>query len=201
MALPLHLIGMSEIQSIAGLSLAEITVLAAREKTPPVHLWNPPDCGNSAMRILADGRWLHEGTPINRIALVQLFASILRRDPDGSYWVVTPVERQSVDVDDAPFVAVELQVTGAGRGQALAFRLNTGGIVIAGAEHPIRVGAGDAGPKPYLHVRGDAGHPLEARIERAVYYELAEMALEHPEQTVHGVWSQGAFFPLDGPAP
>ncbi len=197
MPLSLHLVRMADIHSIAGLDLAEIQALVTAEKSPPLHLWNPPDCGQSAIRILADGRWLHEGNPINRIALVQLFASILRRDPDGSYWVVTPVERQSVEVEDAPFVAVELQVTGAGQEQALAFRLNTGSIVIAGADHPIRVAATEQGPKPYLHVRGDFAHPLEARIERAAYYELAELALSHPEQTVNGVWSQSVFFAMD----
>jgi hypothetical protein len=150
-----------------------------------------------AMRILADGRWLHEGGPINRIELVQLFASILRRDADGSYWVLTPVERQSVEVEDAPFVAVEVQVIGAGTEQVLAFRLNTGGIVIAGADHPIHVTSGDTGPKPYLHVRGDFAYPLQARISRAVYYELADLALAEDTGATPGVWSNGVFFPFD----
>jgi uncharacterized protein len=179
--------------SIAGLSIAEITALAQDEKLPPVHLWNPPDCGQSAIRILADGRWLHEGTPINRPELVRLFASILRRDADGSFWVVTPVERQSVEVEDAPFIAVELQVEGSGDAQNLAFRLNTGGVIVAGPAHPIRVAKGSAGPKPYLHVRGNPAHPLEALIARSVYYELADLALAR-DAAAPVVWSNGASF-------
>jgi uncharacterized protein len=185
------------IASIAGLSLSEIQALIATEKRPPLYLWNPPDCGQSAIRILADGRWLHEGNPINRAELVQLFASILRRDSDGQYWVVTPVERQSVEVEDAAFIAVELAVHGARADQVLAFRLNIGSAVIAGPDNPIRVGQGNTGPKPYLHVRGDLTHPIEARIARAVYYELAELAVPHPESGALGVWSSGAFFALE----
>jgi uncharacterized protein len=185
------------ISSIAGLSLAEIEALITAEKRPPLHLWNPPDCGESAIQILADGRWLHEGNPINRPELVQLFASILRRDPDGQYWVVTPVERQSVEVEDAPFIAVEMEPHGSGDDQTLAFRLNIGSAVIAGADHPIRMAQGQSGPKPYLHVRGHARHPVEARIARAVYYELANLVEPHPETGTLGVWSKGHFFPLE----
>ncbi len=184
---------------LAGLSLQEIAALADGEKLPPVHLWNPPDCGESAIRILADGRWIHAGSPINRPELVRLFASIMRRDPDGRYWLVTPVERQSVEVEDAPFVAVEVMAAGEGCDATLGFRLNTGGVVIAGPDHPLRFADGATGPKPYLHVRGALAHPIEARIARSVYYELAERALAPAlagRDDPPGLWSRGMFFPM-----
>lgn len=137
------------------------------------------------MRILADGSWLHEGAPIRRPALVKLFASILRREADGSYVVVTPGERLTVAVDDAPFVAVELATEGEGAARRLAFRLNTDDIVVAGPEHRVIAGNG----RPYLHVR----HGLTARIARPVFYEMAELALA---EGADGLYSDGAYFAL-----
>ena len=177
---------------LSGRSLAEIVRLAGAKKLPPVEKWNPTHCGDSAMRIARDGTWFHEGSPIGRPAMVRLFSTILRREPDRSYVLVTPVEKLSIEVEDAPFVAVELKTEGEGRARNLAFRLNTGDLVVAGPEHPIRIGSGEDGPHPYVEVR--AG--LEALVARAVYYELAELALAEDAQPP-GLWSGGAFYPLE----
>jgi hypothetical protein len=177
---------------LASLSLAEIAALADSDRLPPVEKWNPSHCGDSEMRIAADGSWHHQGSPIAREAMVRLFARILRREPDGSYVLVTPVEKLSIVVDDAPFVAVEMKVEGEGEDAALAFRLNTGELVTAGPDHPLRFELRGDEPRPYLHVRGG----LEALVARSVFYELADRALtENPP----GVWSRGAFFAM-GPA-
>src|ERR1700754_2280203 len=125
-------------QDLARLSLAEIARLADERRVPPVEKWNPEHCGDSAMRIARDGTWYHEGSPIGRAAMVRLFSSILRREPDGSYILVTPVEKLSIAVEDAPFVAVELKTEGEGSERRLAFRLNTDELVVAGPEHPLR---------------------------------------------------------------
>jgi uncharacterized protein len=139
----------------------------------PVHQWNPPYCGEMDMRIAADGRWYHEGSPIGRLPLVQLFASILRLDPDGHYYLVTPVEKVRIRVDDCPFVAVLLDVDGQGEQQTLRFTLNTEEQVVAGPDHTITVTtAKDGQPHPVLHVR----HGLNALISRSVFYQLAAMA-------------------------
>ena len=177
---------------LAGLSLGEIARLAAEKKLPPVASWNPGHCGDSAMRIAADGTWYHEGSPIGRQVMVRLFSTILRREPDGRFVLVTPVEKLDIAVEDAAFVAVEMKSEGAGRDRALAFRLNTGDLVLAGPDHRLRLDAGEDGPHPYLEVR--AG--LEARLARPVYYELAEIALAEGAQPP-GVWSRGAFFALE----
>ena len=169
------------------LTLAEMTRLADERRLPPVERWDPPHCGHSFMRIARDGSWYHEGRPIRRPELVRLFASILRREPDGGYLLVTPAEKLTIDVEDAPFVAVEMRSEGEGRERALAFRLNTGEIVLAGPGHRLRLD----GTRPYLEVRGR----LDALIARAVWYELAELALGEG-----GVWSGGAFFPIGGGA-
>jgi len=176
---------------LSGLGLAEIARLAAERKLPPVECWDPPHCGDSRMRIARDGTWFHEGSPIGRPAMVRLFSSILRREADGGFVLVTPVEKLAIEVEDAPFNAVEVQTEGAGRERALAFRLNTGEIVIAGPDHLLRLEQREDGPHPYLAVR--AG--LEARVARPVYYELAEIALNE-EADPPGVWSGGAFFAL-----
>ncbi|MBX3562846.1 MAG: DUF1285 domain-containing protein [Sphingomonas sp.] len=175
---------------LAGLGLAEIARLAEERKLPPVEKWNPQHCGHSQMRIARDGTWHHEGSPIGRPAMVRLFSTILRREPDGRHVLVTPVEKLDIDVEDAPFVAVELKSEGKGESRRLAFRLNTGDPVVAGPEHPLRLGA-----RPYLAVRGG----MEALIARPVYYELAELALAEGAQP-SGLWSGGAFFPLEGGA-
>ncbi|UIJ47084.1 DUF1285 domain-containing protein [Sphingomonas cannabina] len=177
---------------LASLSLAEIADLAARRKLPPVEQWNPGHCGDSEMRIARDGTWYHQGSPIGRAAMVRLFSTILRREPDGGYVLVTPVEKLDIAVEDAPFVAVELKAEGRGRDMRLAFRLNTDELVAAGPEHPLRFEAHDEGPRPYLHVRGG----LEALVARPVYYELAEIALAG-DADPPGLWSDGAFFPLE----
>lgn len=176
---------------LAGLPLAEIARLAAEKKLPPVASWNPSHCGDSFMRIARDGRWYHEGSPIGRMAMVRLFSTILRRESDGSFVLVTPVEKLSIEVEDAPFVAVELRSEGEGEGRSLAFRLNTGDLVVADPEHPLRFETGADGPLPYLAVRDG----LDALVARPVYYELANLAIAEGADPP-GLWSAGAFFPM-----
>jgi hypothetical protein len=161
---------------------------------PPVHLWNPAHCGDIDIVIRRDGLWLHEGSPIGREALVRLFSTVLRKDPDG-FHLVTPVEKMRITVEDAPFVAVRVDQVG----DALRFTTNVGDEVEAGPDNAIRVGADPATgePRPYLHVR----RGLEAKLRRPVFYELVEMAEERetPEGPRLGVWSNGVWFPV-GPA-
>ena len=144
------------------------------------------------MRIARDGTWFHQGSPIVRAAMVRLFSTILRREPDGRFVLVTPVEKLDIAVEDAPFLAVEVKIEGEGEAMRLAFRLNTGDLVVAGADHPLRIETREDGPHPYLTVRGG----LDALIARSVYYELAQLALAQ-EGTPPGIWSQGVFFPLE----
>lgn len=163
---------------------------AARSGPPPVHLWDPPDCGDIDMEIRRDGTWFHEGTPIGRPALVRLFASILRRDGER-FVLVTPAEKVGLRVEDAPFVAVDFER----EGEALIFTTNVGDRVEAGLEHAIRVERDERGePSPYLHVR----RGLEALIDRKSFYRLAEIGetAEHEGQEWFGVRSRGAFFPM-----
>ena len=150
---------MPPLPDLAALSLAEIAQLAAEQRLPPVEKWNPTHCGDSEMRIARDGTWFHQGSPIGRINMVRLFSTILRREPDGSHVLVTPVEKLDIAVDDAPFVAVELKAERDGDAATLAFRLNTGDLVTAGPDHPLRFAPGEDGPRPYLHcaVRGGSG--------------------------------------------
>jgi hypothetical protein len=183
---------MDPLPDLAVLSLADIARLAEERKLPPVERWSPTHCGDSEMRIARDGTWFHQGSPIGRQAMVRLFSTILRREDDGGYVLVTPVEKLDIAVEDAPFTAVEMKNDGEGRESRLAFRLNTGDLVSAGPDHPLRFEDREEGPRPYLHVRGG----LEALVARPVYYELAALALageDHPP----GVWSNGAFFPLE----
>ena len=171
-ALPAGLIGIAE---------------AARRALPPVHLWNPPNCGEIDILIRADGVWLHEGSPIGRKELVRLFSTVLRKDPDG-YCLVTPVEKLSIRVEDVPFRAVAVER----RGEDLVFATDVGDETTAGPEHPIRVEVADDGePRPYVHVRGD----LEARIERSVFYELVEAA-DRDAGGALGIRSGGVWFEL-----
>lgn len=174
---------------LSNLSLADIARLAGERRLPPVEKWNPSHCGDSQMRIARDGTWYHEGSPIGRPAMVRLFSTILRREPDGKFVLVTPVEKLDIEVEDAPFVAVELRSEGEGRTRNLAFRLNTGDLVVAGPDHRLRF---EAGPHPYLEVRGG----LDALVARPVYYELAELALADGASPP-GLWSDGAFFALE----
>lgn len=161
----------------------------------------PVECGDLPFLIRRDGTWLYRGTPINRKELVCLFSSVLRREDDGSFWLQTPAERGRIEVEDAPFIAVELDWAGDGRQQVLSFRTNVDQVITAGPENPIRV-AHDlltCEPTPYLLVRPGAGPwGIEARINRAVYYELVALAV--PEwvgcRRMLGVWSSGKFFSL-----
>ncbi|MEZ5995682.1 MAG: DUF1285 domain-containing protein [Hyphomonadaceae bacterium] len=163
---------------------------AGDKSLPPVDKWNPAHCGDIGMEIMADGTWKHEGTRITREALVKLFASILRKDEDGRTYLVTPVEKIVVKVEDAPFVAVRADRAGAGRGQTIVFTTNTGDVVAAGPDNPIRVAYQGEEPRPYVLVRGR----LEARILRAPFYELVDWA--EPREGRLGVWSGGAWFQL-----
>ena len=155
----------------------------------------PRDLGDLDMRIARDGTWSYRGSPIGRPALVKLFASVLRREPDGCYWLVTPAERGRIEVEDVPFLAVALTVAGDGREQQLIFRTNLDDIVAAGPDNPLRVEtAANGEPAPYIRVR----ERLEARITRPVFYDLVELGRdERVEDTVQfGVWSGGRFFRL-----
>jgi hypothetical protein len=161
----------------------------------------PIECGDLPFLIRRDGTWLYRGSPINRKELVCLFASVLRRDAEGDWWLQTPAERGRIEVEDAPFVAVELEWGGDGRRQTLSFRTNTDQVVTAGPDHPIRMSHDllTCEPTPYILLRsGDGAHGIEARVNRAVYYELVALAV--PEYVgphlMLGVWSSGQFFPL-----
>ncbi len=176
-----------------------VTANAAAAAAKPRRV--PVDCGDLPFLIKRDGTWMYRGSPIARKELVCLFASVLQRDEDGTFLLETPAERGRIEVEDAPFVAVELDFTGDGRRQVLSFRTNVDQVITAGPEHPIRV-AHDlltCEPTPYMLVRPGRGHlNVEARIGRAVYYEL--VALGVPEfvgcRRMLGVWSSGVFFPL-----
>lgn len=163
---------------------------------PPVHLWNPPYHGDLDIRIHRDGSWSYLGSPIQRPALVRLFSTILRLDPDGRYYLVTPVERVGITVEDAPFLAVSLAVDGEGTAQRLTFTTSVGDSVVAGPDNPLRVVTDPETqkPAPYVHVR----RGLEALISRPVYYDLAELCVVHDMEgeRAFGVWSEGAFFPF-----
>jgi len=158
----------------------------------PVERWNPPYCGEIDMRIAADGTWFYRGSPIGRDALVRLFASILRREPDGRHVLVTPVEKVGITVEDAPFMAVEVASEGDGAERVLTFRTNVGDIVAAGLEHPLRFQTESAtnGLKPYVLIRG----ALEALATRALQLELVALAGEFGGRS--GLWSGGVFFPF-----
>ncbi|MBD3770739.1 MAG: DUF1285 domain-containing protein [Rhodobacterales bacterium] len=165
-------------------------------KLPPVHLWKPEQSADIGMEIHTDGSWWHEGARINRDRLVKLFSRILRKDEDGQTWLVTPYEKVIVKVEDAPFLAVRVDLVGEpGPGRTLAFLTNLDDITLAGPEAPIRVETDpETGePSPYVLVRGR----LEAKLTRAAFYELVELAEPSPDDPdVLGVWSQGSFFPI-----
>jgi hypothetical protein len=156
---------------------------------PPVHLWNPPFCGDLDMRIARDGTWFYEGTPIGRPALVKMFSSILKRE-EGKYFLVTPVEKVGIVVDDAPFVAIDFDATGEGVDQVLKFVTLVDDFAVAGADHPIRVerDAETGEPSPYILIRSD----LEALIDRKSFYRLVDLGVLH--EGWFGVWSGGQFF-------
>jgi len=167
---------------------------ASAGKRPPI------DCGDLDIRITHDGTWFYRGSPIGRLPLVKLFASVLRREADRRYWLVTPAERGRIEVEDVPFLAVAVTVEGEGRDQRLIFRTNLDEFVTAGPDNPLRVQTTASGePAPYILVRDE----LEARLARPVFYELVELGTEEPigETTQFGVWSKGVFFRLGEPAP
>lgn len=181
-------------------SLEQLLALLKREAgtgdkgLPPVDRWNPAHCGDIGMEILADGTWKHEGTRIMREPLVKLFASILRKDEDGATYLVTPVEKIIVKVEDAPFVAIRADRVGEGENQSIVFTTNVGDIVTAGPDHPLRMDRRGEEPRPYVLVRGR----LEARVLRAPFYELVEWAEMRGGRL--GVWSSGAWFELGATA-
>ncbi len=198
-------VGESEITVMSGIGdsnkaasglegLARAARKSGGKTLPPVHLWNPPHCGDIGMQIARDGTWFYQGSPIGRLPLVKLFASILRKDRDG-HVLVTPVEKVSVDVEDAPFLAVEMARETQGQGQMLAFRTNVDDWVHAGPDNPIRFEAGAAGGvKPYIRVRAD----LWALVSRPLFYDLVEIGetREVDGQEMFGVASQGTFFAM-----
>ena len=175
--------------SAEGIAASARAAKAKGRGLPPVHLWNPPFCGDLDMRIARDGTWFYLGTPIGRPELVRLFSTILRRD-GGDYFLVTPVEKVGITVDDAPFVAVDFEVAGAGETQNLRFETNVGDHVTAGPDHPICVTRDpETGePSPYVLVRAN----LEALIDRKSFYRLVDIGADH--EGWFGLWSDGAFF-------
>lgn len=180
--------------------LSKLLAALDMSKLPPVEKWNPPYRGDIGLEIKTDGTWFYQGSPISRMPMIKLFSRVLRRDADGRHYLVTPAERVDIAVEDAPFLAVEMQVEGEGREQQLVFRTNVDDIVACRDENPIRFveEAGSGGLKPYLLVRGR----LEALVTRALYYDLVEMAIgsdERPEGVSAdqpGLWSGGQFFAL-----
>ncbi|MGB8316111.1 MAG: DUF1285 domain-containing protein [Aestuariivirga sp.] len=172
--------------------LKEATATAKARGLPPVHLWNPPFCGDLDMRIAADGTWFYMNSPIGRKPLLKLFASVLRHDEDGKYYLVTPVEKCGIGVDDAPFLAIRMNVEGEGKAQVITFETNVDDVVEVNAEHPLRfeTEAGTSGLKPYVLVRAR----LEALVSRALFYDL--VAKGCVEGAWFGVWSSSEFFPM-----
>ncbi|WP_299550781.1 DUF1285 domain-containing protein [uncultured Tateyamaria sp.] len=168
--------------------VASITAAKTRG-LPPVHLWNPPFCGDLDMRIARDGTWFYQGTPIGRPGLVKLFSSILKRE-EGKYFLVTPVEKVGITVDDAPFVAIDFEVEGTSETQVLTFVTHVDDVAVAGQDHPIRVERDpETGePSPYILIRAD----LEALIDRKSFYRVVDLGTHHDGW--FGVWSGGHFF-------
>lgn len=175
-----------------GQSLAQLAAaIEARAGPPPVDRWDPPHCGHSAMRIARDGTWFHEGRPINRPAMVRLFASVLRREADGSHVLVTPVEKLSIDVEGTAFRATQMTMEGDGETRRIGLALDSGDALIVGADHPLMIIDMPDGPSPRVGVR----FGLEAELIRSLYYELADIALAEGHDPP-GVWSDGIFFKL-----
>lgn len=176
-------------------TLAAAAKAAGKKGPPPVHLWNPEFCGDLDMRIARDGTWFYLGTPIGRPALVKLFSSIIRKDGE-EYFLVSPVEKVGIKVDDAPFVAVDFEVEGSGQQQSLTFLTHVDDEVTAGPDHPIRVvrDPETGEPSPYVLVRRN----LEALIDRKSFYRLVDIGCHeiHDGDRWFGLWSQGQFFPM-----
>jgi hypothetical protein len=178
---------------LKGISLAELQSLIEERRLPPVEKWNPPYCGHSGMRISRDGTWLHDGRPITRAAMVRLFSTILRREPDGSHVLITPVEKLGIDVESTAFRAIEMDTEGSGKNRRIALALDSGDAVIVGRNHPLEVMEGPDGLSPRVKLR----HGLEAELSRPIYYELADIALSE-DSSPPGIWSDGCFFSLAG---
>src|ERR1700712_4102150 len=189
--------GQTATQNLDGLTAAAREAAAnsaASKGLPPVHLWNPPFCGDLDMRIATDGTWFYQGTPIGRPALVRLFSTILKRE-EGKHFLVTPVEKVGIRVDDAPFLAVEMIRDENERGRELRFRTNVDDWVTCDSHHRLRFQpSADGGLTPYLHVRAD----LWAKVTRALYYDLVDMGEERvvDGQPMFGIESGGEFFAM-----
>lgn len=168
----------------------------ADKSLPPVDQWNPPFCGDLDMEIKSDGTWFYMGTPIGRKKLVELFSTVLRKDDDGKTYLVTPVEKVGIRVEDAPFLAVEMTQTQRDDGPLLTFRTNVGDIIEAGKDNPLRfeIEPEFGGLKPYLHIRGR----LEALVNRAVMYDLVALGetIDHKGQEMFCIRSGGQIFPI-----
>ena len=173
--------------SVDGQSLAELAAAISARRAPPVERWDPPHCGHSGMRIAADGTWYHDGTPISRPSMVRLFATVLRREADGSHVLVTPVEKLGIDVELTAFRAIAMTHEGEKEARRIAFELDSGDAVFLGAGHPLMM----VDETPRVLVR----HGLEALISRPLYYELADIALAEGHDPP-GIWSDGCFFEL-----
>lgn len=185
---------MSEQNDVTPPSAEGIASAVKAAKTrglPPVHLWNPPFCGDLDMRIARDGTWFYLGTPIGRFELVRLFSSILKRE-EGKFFLVTPVEKVGITVDDAPFVATDFEAAGDGEAQVLTFTTHVGDTAVAGPDHPIRVvrDTETGEPSPYVLIRAD----LEALIDRKSFYRLIDIGAHNDGW--FGLWSSGTFFPI-----
>jgi hypothetical protein len=184
-------------KAVMGLKEAE---LASRSGLPPVDKWHPERRHSIDMRIARDGSWHYQGSEISRAKLVKLFASILIREDDGSYHLVTPVEQARITVEDVPFVAVAMHQAGEGTQQTLAFTTSVGDVVVAGLDHGLRfeLDPQTDEPAPYVHIRGEGTRALEARINRAVYYDLVDLGTTHAVdgENWFGVWSGNVFFKM-----
>jgi hypothetical protein len=188
--------GLTRAGDAAGLSALISRAARAGKGLPPVERWNPEFCGDLDMEIRADGTWFYLGTPIGRMPLVQLFSTVLRKDADGKTYLVTPVERVGIRVVDAPFVAVEMNVSGQGESRVITFRTNVGDVVEAGPQHPLRFvdEPETGGLKPYVLVRGR----LEALVARPVMYELVEHGeeVDIAGRAMFAVRSHGQIYPI-----
>lgn len=175
-----------------GQSLAQLaSAIEQRGGPAPVDRWNPTLCGNSEMRIARDGTWYHQGSPIGRPAMVRLFSTVLRREPDGSHVLVTPIEKLSIEVEATAFRATQMTMDGSHAERRIGLTLDSGDALIVGPEHPLTIADTPDGPSPRVAVR----FGLEAELARPLYYELAEIALAEGNEPP-GVWSDGAFFPM-----
>ena len=187
----------TKVQEDSGRALSGGDIAPRHGRAPlPLESWQPPYCGDIGLKIRSDGTWLYQGSPIRREALVRLFAGILRKEADGCTYLVTPIEKVAVAVEDAPFLAVAMDVKGEGRGQELVFTTNVGDVVPCGPRHPLRFAEQEPGQglKPYLLVRGR----LEALLTRSLTFDLVALATGDTSEGGRraGVWSGGAFFPL-----